>query len=285
MTAGATFATAAAADDLSGEGRGAARWGVSFVAVLALHAAAGGAPVTWQSQPPLLEPPPGAVMIDLAPLPPAASPPAAEPQPPTVEAPPPEPPPPEPVPPEPPPPEPVLTEPPPPEPVREAEVALPAKPPEPPKPEPAKREPPKPSPPKPRPMRQTPPRQQPTPPVTAATPSVAAPSAAPVVAPPSAPSPAMVRTWQTDLLAHLERHKRYPRTSQTRGEQGTSFVRFTIDRGGRVLQCRLERGSGFTALDDETVALLGRASPLPAPPDGETRSIIEMVVPVRYAMR
>lgn len=261
--------------------RGALRWGASLIVIAGLHAAAGVAALAWRAESAPALPPPGAVMIDMAPESepaPAPTPVAAPtPEPPAPEPPPPEPPPPEPPPPEPPPPEPPPPEPPP---VQEPEVVIPK--PEPPPPEP----PPPPPPPKklerkverpkpPRVREAAAPSSAPTAPPTAAVASAAA----------GAPSPETLRSWQSVLLAHLERHKRYPRLSQARREEGTGYVRFAMDREGRVLFARLERGSGFAALDEETVALVQRAQPLPPPPDGDPRRVVELVVPVRYALR
>lgn len=256
------------------EEKGAGRWTASFIIVAGLHAAAGVGVLALRAEtaPP---PPPGAVMIDLAPEPVAPPQPEATPEPPPpapAEPPPPEPPPPEPPPePEPPPPEPPPPEPEPPEPPPKPEVVIPPKPEPPPKKIERKVE--KPRPPKPKEVAQP---SSPSPPVQA-------PTEAPVAAS-SAPSQS-VRTWQSTLLAHLERHKRYPRMAQARREQGVAYVRFAMDREGKVIYARLERGSGYVELDEETVALVQRAQPLPPPPEGDGRGIIELVAPVRYALR
>ncbi|WP_245986009.1 energy transducer TonB family protein [Azospirillum thermophilum] len=200
-----------------------------------------------------------------------------------TEPPPPEPPPPEPEPPE---PEPIV-EPPPPEPppVVEPEVVLskPEPKPEPPKPEPKPQPTPKPKlQPKPVPKVE---RAEPHPAVPAAVPAA---PAAPAAAPAPAPAPSYSRavpTWQGSLLAHLERHKRYPRSAQSRRQQGVAQVRFTIDQDGNVLSVRLDRSSGHEVLDEETVEMVKRASPLPAPPPEMAQSRIELVVPVQFFIK
>ena len=127
------------------------------------------------------------------------------------------------------------------------------------------------------------PVEQPPPtPAPAAPPAAAAPAApAPVAAAPSGG----VRTWQGEVLAHLERLKRYPRSAQARRQQGVVHVRFVIDRQGKVLSRSLERGSGVAALDEETLALVERADPLPTPPADMAQARIELVVPVVYAIK
>jgi protein TonB len=88
--------------------------------------------------------------------------------------------------------------------------------------------------------------------------------------------------WQSQLMAHLERRKRYPSGARSRGERGTVYVRFTIDGSGNVLSASLARTSGFAELDQEVLALVRRASPVPAPPPGANRTI---TAPVRFSTR
>jgi len=85
--------------------------------------------------------------------------------------------------------------------------------------------------------------------------------------------------WQSRLMAHLERRKRYPAGARSRGEVGVAAVRFTIDDGGNVLNVSLARSSGFPELDEEVLALVRRASPVPAPPPGANKTI---TAPVRF---
>ena len=88
--------------------------------------------------------------------------------------------------------------------------------------------------------------------------------------------------WQARVASHLERRKRYPAAAKRQGQQGTAQVRFTIDGSGHVQSVSLVRSSGVAALDEEVVALVRRASPVPAPPPGVNRTII---VPIRFSMR
>ena len=85
--------------------------------------------------------------------------------------------------------------------------------------------------------------------------------------------------WQSRLMAHLERRKRYPAGSRSRGETGIVTVRFTIDDGGNVLAVALAGSSGFPELDQEVLSLLRRASPVPPPPPGVKKTI---TAPVRF---
>ncbi len=89
-------------------------------------------------------------------------------------------------------------------------------------------------------------------------------------------------TWQSRLMSHLERRKRYPAGARARGETGVAYVRFRIDDAGNVLSANLARSSGFPELDAEVVDLVRRASPVPAPPAGVNKNI---TAPVRFSVR
>lgn len=88
--------------------------------------------------------------------------------------------------------------------------------------------------------------------------------------------------WQSRLMAHLERRKRYPSGARSRGERGTVYVRFRIDDAGNVLSVALAGSSGFSELDNEVLSLVRRASPVPAPPPGVNKNIM---APVRFSTR
>lgn len=88
-----------------------------------------------------------------------------------------------------------------------------------------------------------------------------------------------IATWRGSVMAHLNRHKRYPRE----GGHGTASIAFRINRSGHVLSSRLIRSSGSTALDREAVALARRASPLPPPPPNIGGGAIVLTVPVRFS--
>ncbi|MBO9489686.1 energy transducer TonB [Endozoicomonas sp. G2_1] len=94
-----------------------------------------------------------------------------------------------------------------------------------------------------------------------------------------------IADWQSILLAHLERRKRYPSQAKMRGQQGSPWVKFTLDRQGKVLSVELHKSSGFNALDREVVALVKRAQPLPIPPKDSPDSALTIAVPVAFYIR
>lgn len=99
-----------------------------------------------------------------------------------------------------------------------------------------------------------------------------------------APSTAVV-TWQSVLLGHLEHHKRYPRKSRRHKQEAVVYVSITINRDGAVLSAHLTHPSSYQALNEETLALIARAEPLPPPPLDVSGETIEFVVPVEYFLR
>jgi periplasmic protein TonB len=138
---------------------------------------------------------------------------------------------------------------------------------------------------------ETPKRQEPRPPA----PTTSAPQAIPerTAALPAAPTQSQivpntstaVPTWKTQILALLERNKRYPEAAQSRREQGVAQVFFSLDRQGRVINSRVLRSSGASALDEEAMALLRRAQPFPPPPRELPGERVDLTVPIRFNLK
>ena len=270
---------------MSGQAQTVLRWGACLAFVLGLHVAAASMLLRRdpRPEPPLLAP--DAVMLELAP---DATVPAPEQAPPPQVA--------DPLPPAPDPPQPSPDpEPPPtpPQPEPEPEPAPPAVPPAVPVPDPAVILPEPPPPPPPPPKRPPPPRPAARPPPRPAqasppqpAPEAPAPSvAAPAPALPAAAPSSAVPGWRSELAGRLQRAKRYPDAARARDEQGAAAVRFTIDRGGHVLSVSLIRSSGSAALDEEAVALVRRADPLPPVPAELAGSTLTLTVPVSFSLR
>lgn len=100
----------------------------------------------------------------------------------------------------------------------------------------------------------------------------------------AAPSDAE-QAWESLLLAHLERNKRYPGAAQRKRQEDVIHVRFVMDREGRVIEHTIQRSRGFPLLDREVTELLERSQPLPSPPAEVEGGKVEMIVPVEFFMR
>jgi periplasmic protein TonB len=94
-----------------------------------------------------------------------------------------------------------------------------------------------------------------------------------------------VPTWKTQVVALLERNKRYPESAQSRRQQGVAQVFFSLDRQGRVIDSRVVRSSGASALDEEALALLRRAQPFPPPPSELPGQRVDLTVPIRFNLK
>ena len=73
--------------------------------------------------------------------------------------------------------------------------------------------------------------------------------------------------------------------ARSRGAQGIAKVAFTIDHEGHLLTSRIVQSSGSAALDEETLAMLARAQPMPRPPEQVSDGELSFEVPVRFNIR
>ena len=74
-----------------------------------------------------------------------------------------------------------------------------------------------------------------------------------------------VRTsWQKELVAHFDRHKRYP---SNRSQQAAEIlVSFVLDRTGHIVSTDIVKSSGDRAFDAAALSMLQRSDPVPVPP-------------------
>lgn len=75
-------------------------------------------------------------------------------------------------------------------------------------------------------------------------------------------------TYNGRVSAHLKRHQQYPATARSKLITGKGSVAFAIDASGQVTSASVAVSSGSAVLDQEMTAMVMRASPFPAPPDG-----------------
>jgi protein TonB len=98
-------------------------------------------------------------------------------------------------------------------------------------------------------------------------------------------SGAAAATYGQMVRAHLMRHKGYPQAARANHIEGTVTITFTLSRSGSVVSSRISRGSGHAELDQETLDMLRRAQPFPAPPPGLSASQLAFIVPLHYNLR
>lgn len=97
--------------------------------------------------------------------------------------------------------------------------------------------------------------------------------------------PGQSADYKALLMAWLEKHKEYPRRAKLRRQEGTAYLSFVIDRDGRLLECRLDKSSGYKLLDEEVTAMIERASPLPPVPGDPADARFTYTVPVNFNLR
>ena len=90
-------------------------------------------------------------------------------------------------------------------------------------------------------------------------------------------------TWQKELVAHLDKHKRYP--AQRSRKSAEIMVSFALDRMGRVLSASIVKGSGDAAFDEAALAMLKRADPVPQPPPLVADDGLSFTLPVIFRVK
>ena len=84
----------------------------------------------------------------------------------------------------------------------------------------------------------------------------------------------------------LSKYKKYPTIARRRNLQGDVVVRFTIDRQGRLLRHSLVKPSPHRSLNNATIKMLERASPMPAVPAALVNNKVEFeyTIPVSFRL-
>lgn len=93
----------------------------------------------------------------------------------------------------------------------------------------------------------------------------------------------VIQTWQKQLNAHFEKHKRYP--ADRVGKAGEIVVSFVLDRTGHVLSSNIVTSSGDSALDAAALDMLKRSDPVPAPPALIADEGLSFTLPVIFRVK
>jgi periplasmic protein TonB len=108
-------------------------------------------------------------------------------------------------------------------------------------------------------------------------------AAAPMQGAPSVDTSNAIPSWRNEVVAKLERNKRFPHGAER--SRGTAQVFFSIDRQGQVTASRVVKSSGSAALDRAALDMIARAAPFPPPPPALAGPEVRLTVPVRFNMR
>jgi protein TonB len=89
--------------------------------------------------------------------------------------------------------------------------------------------------------------------------------------------------WTKELVAHLDRHKRYPAERQQKTAE--IVISFALDRTGHVLSTSIVKGSGDTAFDEAALAMIKRSDPVPQPPPLVADEGLNFTLPVIFRVK
>jgi periplasmic protein TonB len=89
--------------------------------------------------------------------------------------------------------------------------------------------------------------------------------------------------WQNSVLLQINKHRRYPTTARRDNMQGDVHVRVLMDRSGQLMSPpEVVRSSGFAVLDEEALAIVKRASPLPGLPATLKDETMDLTIPIKF---
>jgi TonB family protein len=90
-------------------------------------------------------------------------------------------------------------------------------------------------------------------------------------------------TWESRVLAQLEKHRRYPASALLNKQQGVVYLEVKIGKNGKVLSYNVLKSSGASLLDKAAIHTLKRASPLPRLPESIPAPYLVML-PIEFFM-
>ena len=93
----------------------------------------------------------------------------------------------------------------------------------------------------------------------------------------------MRATWQKELIAHLDKHKRYPASRSQKSAE--IVIGFALDRTGHVLSTSIVKGSGDAAFDEAALAMVRRSDPVPQPPPLVADEGLSFTLPVIFRIK
>lgn len=99
------------------------------------------------------------------------------------------------------------------------------------------------------------------------------------------PDPDLLAGYGQALSQAIGRHQRYPRIAQMRGWQGTAMVALKFGSGNRLLATTLHKSSGHEVLDEQALAMVKDAQPLPNPPERLRNRDFSVLVPIVFRIK
>ena len=90
--------------------------------------------------------------------------------------------------------------------------------------------------------------------------------------------------YRNNLASHVRAFQKYPALARARRQEGLVVVHVKVERDGHILSMAVEQGSGSALLDQEALATLKRAEPMPAVPSVVPGAVVDLVFPLRFAL-
>lgn len=90
-------------------------------------------------------------------------------------------------------------------------------------------------------------------------------------------------TWQKELLAHLDKYKRYPAARSQKSSE--ILVSFELDRKGHILSTNIVKGSGDPVFDQAALAMVQKSDPVPPPPPLVADEGLNFTLPVIFRIK
>jgi len=91
--------------------------------------------------------------------------------------------------------------------------------------------------------------------------------------------------WEGQILARIEKRKRYPRSALAAGVEDVVMLRLVLDREGKLVRAEVARSIGNDMLNREVLALAKRGSPYPRPPASIGGATVTLLVPVEFVIK
>ena len=98
-------------------------------------------------------------------------------------------------------------------------------------------------------------------------------------------NPDALKAYAAQVRRRLERYKKYPPEAMAKKISGQAVISFTLNRQGTILSSTLARSSGQAVLDEEAMAILKRASPLPPMPQELPQAALALTMPIHFSVR
>jgi len=87
-----------------------------------------------------------------------------------------------------------------------------------------------------------------------------------------------------ELRKFIAENVRYPQDAKDNNEQGTAYVKFIVDKTGKVTEPTIVRGTGCESLDEEAIRVVNT---IPDFTPGRQRGqnvAVSLVMPIKFAL-